>query len=563
MKYYSVLRHNCQEKRACTQIPVIFSGNIDREMLFSYNWFGKVFVQLKMRCEGKHRKENPAKMTPLCFWSAQGFLFASHFQAEERPTNIQYKEVYHMKTVRKTLALLLASLLMLLTFSVGVTAASDSGYTPIGETDLLHTEGETIRNAKGEAVILRGTNFGGWGIMEDWFCPFTDPTGEDNCYLTLVERFGEDAVRELFLNYRRNWITEVDYRNVAELGMNVVRLPIWYRNFQSDDNGTWYRAADGSIDFSELDEVIRLCKKYGLYLIIDAHGLPGYQNDYDHCGRSKSMSLFDDTEQAARYREVVLDFWLKIAEHCAGEPTVAMYDLMNEPLGTNITRDKSYQQAFWDYSDLLYRSIRKVDPDHIISMEAIWAPNAIPAPSVYGWENIVYQEHLYDISNPAMLSKANEIKNAGYNSPFLIGEFYPRGLATFDYMLSLFNKRGLSWTTWTYKGAYDGAEESPWFLYGTSQLEKIDYENDSYETIAEKWGACLRTDGGCFERTPFADYVALYAQGAIDEAALYSFGMVNSEGSFSLRFQMLIAKLRAIITTIKDWLRKLKTGDLI
>ncbi len=467
-----------------------------------------------------------------------------------------------MKKIKTVLSVLLAALLALSALNVGA-LAEDAAYTPIGDGDLLHTEGEAIYNENGEQVILRGTNFGGWGIMEDWFCPFEDPTGEEACYLKLVERFGQEAAHELFKTYRANWITELDYKNVADNHMNVIRLPIWFRNFQSDDNGTWYRKEDGSIDFSELDEAVRLCKKYGLYLIIDAHGLPGYQNDYDHCGKSKSMSLFDDTEKGARYREVVVDFWTEIAKRYKDEPTIAMYDLMNEPLGTNITRDKSYQQAFWDFSDELYRAIRAVDPDHIITMEAIWAPNAIPAPGVYGWENIVYQEHLYDVSNPAMLGKANEIKNAGYDSPFLIGEFYPRGVATFDYMLSLFNDRGLSWTTWTYKGAYDGAEESPWFLYGSSKIEKIDYENDSYETIAEKWGENLRTDGDRFERTPFADYVALYADGAVDEASLYSFGMASSEGPLSLRFQMLIAKLKAIITTIKDWLRKLKTGDLI
>ena len=468
-----------------------------------------------------------------------------------------------MKTMKKMLSVLLAAVMALSVCAVAVSAEDAPAYTPIGEGDLLHAEGETIYNAKGEPVILRGTNFGGWGIMEDWFCPFEDPAGEENCYLKLVERFGQEQAHELFQTYRANWITEVDYQNVADCHMNVIRLPIWFRNFQSDDDGTWYRKEDGSIDFSELDEVVRLCKKYGLYLIIDAHGLPGYQNDYDHCGRSKSMSLFDDTEKGARYREVVVDFWTEIAGRYKDEPTIAMYDLMNEPLGTNITRDRSYQQAFWDFSDELYRAVRAVDPDHIITMEAIWAPNAIPSPDVYGWENIVYQEHLYDVSNPAMLAKADEIKNAKYNSPFLIGEFYPRGVATFDYMLSLFNDRGLSWTTWTYKGAYKGAEGSPWFLYGSSDIEKIDYVNDSYETIADKWGACLRTDGGKFARTAFADYAALYAEGAVDEAALYSFGLANSEGSLGLRFRMLIAKLRAIVVTIRDWLRKLKTGDLI
>ena len=428
---------------------------------------------------------------------------------------------------------------------------------------MLHTEGENIIDANGNEVILRGTNFGGWGIMEDWFCPFQNPAGEEIAYDALVSRFGQEATHKLFQWYRSNWITEIDYKNVADLGMNCIRLPIWYRNFQSDDNGTWYRTESGEIDFRELDEVIAMCKKYGLYLIIDLHGLPGYQNDYDHCGRSKSMSLFDDTEKASRYRDVVIDFWTTLAKHCADEPTVAMYDLMNEPLGTNITINSSMQQAFWDLSNDIYKAIRAVDSRHIISMEAIWDPSAIPAPSVYGWQNIVYQEHLYDVTNFAYLRKVNEIRDAGYNAPFYIGEFYPRGVSSFDYLFSLFNKRNLSWTTWTYKGAGPDADKSPWFLYGSSQIEKIDYENDSYETLWNKWGECLKTDGGYFTKTAFADYAAYYVDGSIDQAALYSFGAVDSIGSVKTRWNLFTDKLKAIITTIKDWLRKLSTGDLL
>ncbi len=465
-----------------------------------------------------------------------------------------------MKHLRKILCVLLTAMLLLVpNYGLFAGAAEE----PATELSMLRAEGEEIVNAGGEKVILRGTNFGGWGIMEDWFCPFTDPAGEDNAYLALVERFGTEKTHELFKWYRSNWITETDYKNVAELGMNVVRLPVWYRNFQSDDDGTWYADANGNIDFSELDEVIAMCRKYGLYLIIDLHGLPGYQNDYDHCGRSKSMSLFDDTAKGARYREVVKDFWVTIAEHCKGDPTIAMYDLMNEPLGTNITREGNLQQAFWDFSDELYRAIREVDPDHIISMEAIWSPSAIASPDVYGWTNIVYQEHLYDVTNVAYLNKANEIRNAGYNAPFYIGEFYPRGISTFDYMLSLFNSRDLSWTTWTYKGAGKDADKSPWFLYGSAKIEKIDYANDSYETLWEKFGEVLRTDGEAFSRNTFADYAAEFTDGTVDKVSLYTFGLFSSVGDFATRKDLFVDKLKAIWTTILDWLRKLKTGDLL
>ncbi len=462
-----------------------------------------------------------------------------------------------MKTVKRIAALIISAV-MILTAVPCMAAESDQSNLP-----LLHTEGKKILDSSGKEVVLRGTNFGGWGIMEDWFCPYTNPAGEEQVYQTLVKRFGTETVHELFKTYRSNWITETDYKNVASLGMNVVRLPIWYRNFQSDDNGTWYRKENGEIDFSELDEVVALCKKYNLYLIIDLHGLPGYQNDYDHCGQSKSMSLFDDTEKGKRYREVVTDFWVELASHYKGETAIAMYDLMNEPLGTNITRDGSFQQTFWDFSNDLYKAVRKVDPDHIISMEAIWDPSAIASPDVYGWKNIVYQEHLYDITNFTILRKVNEIRDCGYNAPFYIGEFYPRGLTTFGYLFTIFNSRGLSWTTWTYKGAGPDADKSPWFLYGSSTVEKIDYEKDSLDELYRKFGTVLRTDGEKFSRNTFADYASNFTDGFVDKASLITFGLLDTAGTFEQRNAMLSEKLTAIKTTISDWLRKLKTGDLL
>ena len=463
-------------------------------------------------------------------------------------------------TVKKVSFRLLSIFLAVLVF-IGISATT--ALAAVESPDFLRTEGERIVNESGETIVLRGTNFGGWGILEDWFCPFSDPSGEENVYQTLVDRFGQDATHALFQSYRKNWIIEEDYKNVADMGMNVVRLPIWYRNLQRDDNGTWYRDKQGNIDFSELDGVVSMCRKYGLYLILDMHGLPGYQNDYDHCGKSKSMSLFDDTDQGARYRDVTLELWTEIARHYADEPTIAMYDLMNEPLGTNITRDKSLKQNFWDFSDALYRAVRSVDSRHIITMEAIWDPSAIAGPDVYGWKNIVYQEHLYDVTNPSYLHKVNEIRRAKYNAPFYIGEFYPRGISSFDYLFSLYNQRDLSWTTWTYKGAGPGAENSPWFLYGSSDIEKIDCVNDSYETLCEKWGNVLRTDSGAFTRTAFADYAKLFTNGSVDRAALYTFGLIDSLGSRTQRQALTKDKINAIQTTIRDWIRKLKTGDLL
>lgn len=462
-----------------------------------------------------------------------------------------------MKMAKKLISIFTAALIAF-SFTGLAFAADEPESLPA-----LHTEGEKIVTSDGNEIIFRGTNFGGWGIMEDWFCPYTNPSGEEEVYTTLVSRFGQEKTDELFRLYRSNWITEIDCANVSELGMNVVRLPLWYRNFQSDDKGTWYTKEDGSIDFDELDNVVAMCKKYGLYLILDLHGLPGYQNDYDHCGKSKSMSLFDDTDSGREFRRVVVDFWSQLAAHYEGESTIAMFDLMNEPLGTSITIDKSMQQTFWDFSDELYRAVRAIDPERMICMEAIWDPTAIPSPEVYGWENIVYQEHIYDISNPSVLGKMLEIKRANYGAPFYIGEFYPRVLTTFGYMFSLFNSLELNWTTWTYKGAGPDADSSPWFIYGSSEIEKIDYENDSYETLCEKFGECLRTDSGKFKRNDFADYAANFTSGYYSKACVATFGLIDTAGTVPQRIAMLNQKLGAMKTTVIDWVRKFMAGELL
>ena len=90
-------------------------------------------------------------------------------------------------TMKKALCVLLALVCALCSLSL-VGAAKETS----AAMQFLHTEGESIRNENNEQIFLRGTNFGGWGIMEDWFCPYTSPAGEEIMFDALVERFGLD-----------------------------------------------------------------------------------------------------------------------------------------------------------------------------------------------------------------------------------------------------------------------------------------------------------------------------------------------------------------------------------
>ena len=81
--------------------------------------------------------------------------------------------------------------------------------------------------------------------------------------------------------------------------------------------------------------------------------------------------------------------------------------------------------------------------------------------------------------------------------------------------------------------------------------------------MQRKFGDALRTDGEKFNKNSFADYVAEFADGTIDKICLKTFGLIETVGSKELRNAMQREKFNAIITTIKDWIRKLKTGDLL
>lgn len=244
-----------------------------------------------------------------------------------------------MKKLAKITAVFLSAALIFssLIFSASAepVAQNDGAIT---DEDFLSVKGKKYVNRKGETVTLCGTNLGGWLIQENWMCP-TEAEGADGQYKllqTLYERFGMDEAERLIDIYEDNWITEYDLDIIKNLGFNCVRVPFWYRNFQSDDNGTWIRNEQGEIDLSRLDWIVEQCGKRGIYVVLDLHGAVGFQGYNDHCGIPKDGSMksafFGKDEQSVKNRRLTAELWKVIAEHFNSNPVVAMYDLLNEPM---------------------------------------------------------------------------------------------------------------------------------------------------------------------------------------------------------------------------------------
>ena len=397
------------------------------------------------------------------------------------------------KIIAVFLAVITAFSAMNIAFADGETVHPE-GFTA---DDFLTVKGRKLVNRKGEQIRLKGVNLGSWLIWEDWLSPYEEATDHYDILEKLTKKYGEEKAYELMNTYMDNWITEKDLDEIKNMGFNSVRVPFWFRNFYYDDNGRKILDENGNWDLSRLEWIVEECSERRLYVVLDMHGAVGYQSDAPHSGKKGSCGLYDEGEQGERYRELTCELWTEIATRFKGNPAVAMYDLLNEPMcevpGGEFDRRKNNSFIY----DILYDAVRAVDSDHVITMECIWSALALPQSFLKGWKNVVYQVHLYDTSNASFNFMAVLPWLVFFNVPMMMGEFFPHGTTTWENCFNTLDNLGYSWFLWTYKASGHGMWDSEWCLRGSKDgFERAKIETDSYEEIARKWGECIRTENG-------------------------------------------------------------------
>ena len=410
--------------------------------------------------------------------------------------------------IKQRLSLLLCAVLLCVCVqSVGAAAQPSEGAavrSALTDDDFLSAKGRTLVNRRGEKVVLKGVNLGAWMIWEDWLCPYEEATDHYDVLSTLTQRFGEEKAYALMNAYMDQFITESDLDRIAAMGFNCVRAPFWFRNFYYDDNGRKILDREGNWEFSRLDWLVEGCKARGIYVILDLHGAVGYQSDAPHSGKGSSVGLYDKTEQGERFRALTDELWTAIAARFAGNPAVAMYDLLNEPMCdvncTEVRRRINNESIY----NRLYQTVRAVDADHLISVECIWTALALPHKALKGWTNVVYQVHFYQTSNFIFNLFVWLTRIYYANTPLLMGEFYPHGSATWKNCFATMNKAGYSWMLWTYKATGHGMWSGDWCIFGSRDgFERAKVQTDSYEEILRKWGDCQRTENGFVDNGHF------------------------------------------------------------
>lgn len=357
-----------------------------------------------------------------------------------------------------------------------------------GQLSMLHASGLNVVDVNGQVVPLRGVNLGGWFIMEKWMSPLTSDSESDTYTVmqTLDSRFGVSTEQSLINSYQQHWITTTDLDNIRNLGFNLIRVPVWYGQFYNlnDISASGWRPDA----FNELDWVVSNAAQRGIYTIIDMHGVVGGQSKSDDTGRAGQNLYWTDSNAQAETAAM----WLQIAAHYNGNPNVAGYDLINEPMNAPNT------SAVWTAFNNLYGTVRSADPDHMVIMEGTfgnWNWSMLPPPTQFGWTNVMYEMHSYCWSCTATQiqtsadNQVTDFKNhASYNVPGYVGEFndFNTGASVWQHSVNDFNNAGLSWSPWTYK--VDGSNPDSWGFYNASFLPaKPNISTDSASTIQNDW----------------------------------------------------------------------------
>ncbi len=206
----------------------------------------------------------------------------------------------------------------------------------------LRVEGNKVL-ANGKPIRLRGINWGWWQLQGTRY-------------------------------------TENDMKRCAEWGANVIRLAFFWDKF----------VQPGTVTLDEqkvkaIDEVISWAEKYGIYVILDMHTVPG--------GQAGKGGIYKNKKDLDNF----ISLWQQLAARYKNVSTVAAYELMNEP-DTVPCNYALYQKT----TTAVINGIRKVDPDKMLVVcgEDGSVQSSLTQFAKQDDPNVLYTFHYYEGSWP-------------------------------------------------------------------------------------------------------------------------------------------------------------------
>jgi endoglucanase len=428
---------------------------------------------------------------------------------------------------------------------------------------MLRVKGDSVVDADGARVLLRGAGLGGWMNMENFITGY--PANEAAMRAAVAGVIGAERAERFFERLLDRFFAGDDARLLAELGINCLRLPINHRHFERDEAPFSLRQEA----FERLARAVDACAAHRIYTVIDLHAVPGAQNQHWHSDNGTHVAEF---WRHPHFQDRVVNLWQALAERFRGHDWVAGYNLLNEP------GDPS-GKVVGPFHDRLVAAVREVDPDHIVFVDGNTYSTDF---SIFGdpYENAVYALHDYaragmsfggaypgetagqwvdrDVLEETFLERTRFQRETG--TPIWVGEFGPvytgdperdeQRYQVLSDQLDIYDRHGAGWSIWTYKdvglhGLVEVAAESAYMerfgdliakkrrlgidAWGSTHAELPEVVEPLHELIAREFPAWAPYPWGVREATDLLVRHILFAQAMLPEYAERFRGLGDDE----------------------------------
>lgn len=287
---------------------------------------------------------------------------------------------------------------------------------------------------------------------------FIDPNGNELIFRGLCFSDPVKLVRDGQWNERY-------FQEAAAWGANVVRFAVHPTNLNSMG---WEET------FAALDQGIEWAKKNGLYVIMDWHSIGNLVKE------QYMLPMYNTT------REETFKFWRTVAERYKNEPTVALYEIFNEPTVTYPGIEESTWAEWKELQEQIIDAIREINPKVICLCAGFnWAYDLTPvAQEPIARENIAYVSHPYPMKRSQPWEEQWE-KDFGFVAdtyPVICTEIgfcledepgaHVPVMSTEEYghhITEYFEKKGISFTIWCFDVDWAPMLISDWDFTPTTQ----------------------------------------------------------------------------------------------
>ena len=219
------------------------------------------------------------------------------------------------------------------------------------------------------ALILTTSCSAGNGWVKVKGNKFVDPQGQEIIFRGLCFSDPVKLVRDGQWNERY-------FAAAADWGANIVRFAVHPTNLN---------AMGWEETFAAMDQGIEWARQHGMYVIMDWHTIGNLKDE------RYTSPMYNTT------KEETFKFWRTVAQRYKDEPTVALYELYNEPTVTGPGMGSCSWTEWRDLQEQIIDTVRTYNPNALCLCAGFnWAYDLTPvAQEPIRRPNVAYVSHPY------------------------------------------------------------------------------------------------------------------------------------------------------------------------